>query len=167
MKQTRHFGLILLLIALLAWFGVIRPQIKAFAANSLQAKVRSEESRSYLQRLEDLRTIKSQGAAVQGTLDALYLAMPKVAQIPEVLVMIESIGANTGVVFSSLNVGAPGNGEVPVSVSFAGSLTSVTNFLDGINKNVRTANVKSQSMTADSSANLSISMQLGLIYQGE
>ena len=165
--KNRHIGLLLLLVSLLGWFGVIRPQIHTFSANSLTAKVRSEEALSYNQRVEDLKTIKQQGDAVKSTLDALYLAMPKLAQVPETLVMMESIGANTGVVFSSLSVGTPANGEVPVSLAFTGSLSSVTSFLDGLNKNVRTAMVKGQSMTSDAAGNLSVSMQLGLVYQGE
>lgn len=167
MKGMKHIGIILILISILGWFGLVRPQIKKFSENSLLAEARSEEVTSYQTRLDHLKQIKQQGEAVTSTLDALFLAMPKEAQIPEVLVMMESIGANTGVVFSSFSVGAPASGEVPVSISFSGNLTSVNAFLDALARNVRTATIKSQSMTSDSSGNLSISMQVGLIYQGE
>lgn len=167
MKKFKHMGLVLLFVAVLAWFGVIRPQISAFSENSLQAKARSTEVASHQKRLDDLKQIKEQGDAVKNTLDALYLAMPRESQIPEVLVMMESIGANTGVVFTSFNVGSPTGDEVPVSVSFSGSLSSLAAFIDGLSKNVRTAEIKSQSMSADPNGNLTITMQIGLIYQGE
>lgn len=167
MKNMKHIGLVLIIISALGWFGVVRPQIKKFSENSLLAEARSDEVESYQTRLDHLKQIKEQGEAVTSTLDALYLAMPKEGQIPEALVMMESIGANTGVIFSSFSVGAPASGEVPVSIAFSGNLASVNSFLDGLNRNVRTAMVKSQSMSSDTSGNLSISMQIGLIYQGE
>jgi Tfp pilus assembly protein PilO len=167
MKGVKHFGFILILISILGWLGLVRPQIKQFSENSLLAEARAKELQSYQTRLDHLKQIKQKGESVTSTLDALFLAMPKEAQIPEVLVMMESIGANTGVVFSSFSVGAPASGEVPVSVSFSGNLTSVNAFLDALGQNVRTARVKSQSVNSDSLGNLSISMQLGLIYQGE
>jgi Tfp pilus assembly protein PilO len=167
MKRFKYMGLVLLFIAVLAWFAVIRPQIASFSENSLQARARSTEVASYQKRLDDLKQIKQQGSAVQSTLNALYLAMPRESQIPEVLVMMESIGANTGVTFTAFNVGSPTGDEVPVSVSFGGSLSSLSSFINGLSQNVRTAQIKSQSLSADENGNLSITMQIGLIYQGE
>lgn len=167
MKKFKYMGLVLLFVAILAWFAVIRPQIAAFSENSLQSRARSVEVSSHQRRIDDLKLIKQQGDVVQSTLDALYLAMPRESQVPEVLVMMESIGANTGVTFTSFNVGSPTEDEVPVSVSFTGSLSSLSSFINGLSQNVRTANIKSQSMSADPSGNLSVTMQIGLIYQGE
>jgi Tfp pilus assembly protein PilO len=167
MKKKTNIGLLLLLLAVFAWFAVVRGQIKVFSDRSLEAKVKNEEYRSYNTRLEDLKTIKSQGDAITQTLQSLYLAMPRESQIPEVLVMIESIGASSGVVFNSVTVGSPTADEVPVSLSFSGNLSSVTGFLGTLRNNVRTAIVKNQSMSAEANGNMTVTMQLGLIYQGE
>jgi len=161
---------------------VIRPQMTTFGTRSLAVKVKKTELDSYNQRLSDLKVIKDQGDTVQKTLQAMYLAMPKAAQIPEVLVMMENIGNNSGVVFNSVTLGTPTAAtaeaqaqivdtsgtvaEVPVAVSFTGNLDSVNKFLDAIRNNIRTATVKNQSLTADANGNLTVTMQLGLVYQG-
>ena len=167
MKRIKSLGIILLFVAVLGWFAVIRPQISAFSEKSLVVKVRAEEVKSFEQRIDDLKTIKAQGSAVTDTLEALFLAMPKSSQIPEVLVMIDALGSRSGVVLDAASVGTATGGEVPVSMSFTGSLGSVTNFLNAINENVRTAIIKNQSVTADDSGNMTVNIQIGLVYQGD
>ena len=167
MNKIKKLGIILLFVAVLGWFAVVRPQISAFSEKSLEVKVRAEEVKSFQQRLNDLKTIEAQGSAVTNTLEALFLAMPRSSQIPEVLVMIDALGSRSGVVLDAATVGTPSGGEVPVSMSFTGSLSSVTSFLDAINENVRTAIIKNQAVTADQSGNMTVNIQIGLVYQGE
>lgn len=167
MGKIKKAGLLLLLAAIVGWFGVIKPQFSAFSENATNVKIKSTEVASYQQRLTDLQAIKAQGDNVTKTLEALYLAMPKSSQIPEVLVMIEALGSRTGVVLDAATVGTPTSGEVPVSLSFSGNIGSVTNFLNAVYDNVRTAVVKNQSITSDEAGTMTVSMQLGLIFQGE
>lgn len=167
MKKIKSLGILLLFVAILGWFAVIRPQISAFSEKALEVKIKSEEVISYQQRIDDLDKIKTQGASVTSTLEALFLAMPKSSQIPEVLVMIDALGSRSGVVLDAATIGTPSSGEVPVSMSFTGSLTSVTNFLDAINENVRTAIIKNQAVTSDDSGNMTVNIQVGLVYQGD
>lgn len=167
MKKIKSLGIILLFVAILGWFAVIRPQISAFSEQALAVKIKVEEVKSYQQRISDLDTIKTKGGAVTATLEALFLAMPKSSQIPEVLVMIDSLGSRSGVVLDAATVGTPTSGEVPVTMSFTGNLSSVINFLDAINENVRTAIIKSQAITADNSGNMTVNIQIGLVYQGD
>lgn len=159
-------GMLLLLIAVLGWFFVVRPQINLFGERSLDAKAKQDEVVSYEQRIKDIDFIREKGADFQKVLTAQYLAMPKEAQIPEVLVMIESLAASSGVALGSATVGNPDSSEVPVAISFTGSLSSVSSFLNTLNANIRTVLIKDQSMSADVSGNLTVTMQLGLVYQG-
>lgn len=165
--KERHLGLWLLLIALIGWFAVLRGQIQSFSDNSLETAVRDKEMRSYQTRLDQVKQIKQNSAAFQQTIQALYVAMPRLGQIPEVLVMMENAGNAAGVVFSGVTVGSPTGNEVPVSVAFAGKLSDVTNFLSALNKNVRPISIKNQTITSDKSGNMSVTMQLGLAYQGK
>jgi len=167
MSKIKNLGIILLFVAALGWFAVIRPQISAFSQNSLEAKVKAVEVKSYEERIASLDAIKKQGDSVTKTLESLFLAMPKTSQIPEVLVMIESLATKSGVSYDTASVGTPSNGEVPVNISFSGSLGSTTKFLDAVNQNVRTAIVKNQSLTSDDSGLMTVTIQLGLVYQGE
>lgn len=175
MNLRSHLGILLLLVAVIGWIAVVRPQITNFSDQSMQVKVADAELTSYNQRLNDLQAIKGQGSAVSDLLKKMYLAMPRANQIPEVLVMIENIGSNSGVVMSGVSLGAASsNGTVslnstsavPVSVSFTGTLDSVTKFLTAIRNNIRTASIENQSISADKSGTLSVTMQLGLVYQG-
>lgn len=167
MKRIKSLGILLLFVAILGWFAVIRPQISTFSEKALEVKIRTEEVNSYQQRINDLDTIKTQGSVVTATLEALFLAMPKSSQVPEVLVMIDSLSSRSGVVLDAATVGTPSAGEVPVAMSFTGSQGSVTKFLDAINDNVRTAIIKNQAITSNSSGNMTVNIQLGLVYQGD
>lgn len=165
MKKS-HLGLILLLVAVVGWFGFLMNQIKSFSANTLQAKVLNTELTSYNKRVSDLDFIRSQGNGITSTLTALFLAMPRSSQVPEVLVMMQGLGSAAGLTFNDVNVGVPDGSQVPVTLSFTGSQGAVTSFLDASFKNIRAVAVKNQSIVADQSGNLNVTMQLGLIYQG-
>lgn len=161
-----RLGPILFVVAIIVWGGLVRAQIKSFTAKALQVQARQVELNSYKQRVEDVNSTKSNGEAIQSTLKALYIAMPRSSQVPEVLVMIETLGHNTGVIFGTASVGTPSGSEVPVSVSFSGSPETVNKFLDALENNIRTITVKNQAVTSDSAGNLTVALQLGLIYQG-
>ena len=167
MKSMKKMGLLLLFVAVLGWFAVIRPQISAFSEKALDVKVKAVEVNSHKNRIDSLKTIKGQGDAVTKTLEALFLAMPRSSQIPEVLVMIDGLSARSGVVLDAASVGTPSGGQVPVSMSFTGDLGSVTKFLDSLYENVRTAIVKNQAVTSDDSGRLTVNLQIGLVYQGD
>ncbi|MCR4307389.1 MAG: type 4a pilus biogenesis protein PilO [Candidatus Berkelbacteria bacterium] len=166
MKKHSHIGLILLFVAIIGWFAVLKPQIDNFSAKALRVKALDEEVISYQQRLKDINEIKGKGEVITESLKLMYLAMPKSSQIPETLVMIESIASNSGVILSSATVGSPSDSQVPVTLSFGGNTTTVTKFLDSLYSNVRTATIKSQTITSDGSGNLNVSIGLGLVYQG-
>jgi len=164
--KKRRYGLILLVLAVFGWFAGVRPQLRTFEEHSLNHKIKIEEVASYTQRLNDIELIQGQGEAVQKNLQALYLAMPSSTQIPEVLVMIEALGASTGIVFSTASVGNPTSSEVPVALTFSGSLEATTSFLNAVYSNIRAVSVKSQSLSSSEGTNLTVTMQLGLVYKG-
>jgi Tfp pilus assembly protein PilO len=165
LKSNR--GVLLLVVALMGWFFVVKPQLAVFAERSLEARVIQEENRSYAQRVEDITFIRDRGSVIQNVLTAQYLAMPRHAQIPEVLVMIEALAASSGVTLGNATVGDAASNEVPVSISFTGSQENVTNLLDALHDNIRTVIVKDQTLLADKGGLVTVSLQLGLIYQGD
>lgn len=166
MSKKANRGIILLAVAVLGFFAVVRPQTGVFAERSLEAKIKSEEVRSYEQRIEDLKFIRDRGATVQSVLTAQYLAMPRSSQIPEVLVMVESLAASAGVVLGNATIGTPSANEVPVTISFTGNIGSVNGFLNALNQNIRTVVVKDQTLVSDDGGNVNLNLSLGLIYQG-
>jgi Tfp pilus assembly protein PilO len=167
-KNKSSLGLILFIVAAIGWFVVVRGQIKTFSQNALTAEVKSKELRSYQDRQNHVKTIVDKGGSDATTrLNAFFLALPKQSQIPEVLVMIEQMASSSGVVFNSATVGSPTAEEVPVSISFGGSLSSVNSFLDTLYTNVRTVKIKNQVINADKTGKLSVTMQIGLVYQGK
>ncbi len=166
MHRTNR-GFILLFVAVFGWIFIVRPQINLFGQRSLESKAKEVEALSYEQRVEDIGSIREKGDTFQRILTAQFLAMPQSSQIPEVLVMIESLAASSGVALGSAAIGSPSENEVPASISFSGNLSSVTSFLNALNANIRTVIVKDQTLTADpASGVLTVTMQLGLVYQG-
>jgi len=166
MRGGGRTGFLLVLIAILGWFGVVRGQISSFGEQSAALKKTDIELKSYQTRVRHIDAIRTKGDVVKRTLTAFYLAMPRMSQVPETLVMMESLGGTTGIVFSAMNIGTPTAAEVPVAITFSGTQTNVNTFLDALNKNVRTVTVKNQSLTADKAGNLAVSLQLGMLYQG-
>ncbi|QQG49999.1 MAG: type 4a pilus biogenesis protein PilO [Candidatus Berkelbacteria bacterium] len=167
MLNKSNRGFLLLLVAIIGWFFIVRPQINVFTERSLESKVKQEELFSYEQRIEDITFIRDKGESIQSVLRAQYLAMPKTGQIPEVLVMIEALAASSGVTLGSATVGEANGSEVPVTVAFTGGLGTVTSFLNSLHNNIRTVIIKDQSMIADNNGTLTVTMQLGLVFQGE
>lgn len=165
-EKTARLGYLLLVVGIAGWFGVVRPQIKAFSDKLLQTKARSVEAASYKKRLADVELIKAKGQSIQSILTTMYLAMPKSSQIPEALVIIDHLSSQSGVTISTASLGAPSGQEVPVSMSFSGSLDNISRFLDAVNRTVRSGVIKSQFITSDSAGNLTANIQLGLVYQG-
>lgn len=166
MKKHSRIGLILLFAAIIGYLAVLKPAINTFSERALKVKALSTEVVSYQQRLKDVTDIKDKGEAITNSLKLMYLALPKSSQIPETLVMIESIASNSGVVLSSATIGTPSDSQVPVTLGFGGNSTTVSKFLDALYANIRTATIKSQSISSDGSGNLNVSIGLGLAYQG-
>lgn len=165
MGKGTHLGLLLMLLAIIGFFFLLRPQIKRFGQLALDAKAKAVVEKSYKNRIEQLDIIKGQ-SSIQTVLNNRFVALPRDSQIPEVLVMIENLGSSSGVSFTNATVGKPTANEVPVSLGFSGSLSTVTSFEDNLFNNIRTISVKNQSITADAAGNLNVTMQLGLIFQG-
>ena len=175
MKKSSNIGILLIILAIVGFVVVIIPQGKTFGSRELAVKSTTTELNSYNQRISDLSTLKSQGSSFQGIINSLYQAMPSSSQIPETLVTIEDLGNNNGVTFTGVDVDSSSNSttaavsgaaSVPVTVSFTGNLSNVQAFLDALYNNIRTINVVSQTVSSDNSGNLTVTMELGLVYQG-
>jgi len=166
MQKGMRWGYILFLLAIVGFFAVVRPQINKVSELLLEARVRALEVSSHAQRKKDLDDIQSKGETIQSILTAQYLAMPRSSQVPEVLVMIESLASKAGVVLGSATVAAATGGEVPVTLGFTGTLGQVNSFLDAVHNNVRTAVVRNQSLSAGEGGLINLTLQIGLVYQG-
>ena len=172
---SSNLGLLLLIVAVLGWFFVVSPQINTYSNEALQVKSTTTIRDSYNQRLSDLKTIADGGTALTSLLQRMDIAMPKSSQIPEVLVMVQSLANSSGVILSGVNIGTAATtasagtstvSQVPVSISFDGTQDNLTSFLNAINNNIRAGIVQSQTISADDNGNLSVTLQLGLAYQG-
>lgn len=168
MRKQPIFGLLLLAVAIFGWFTLVRDQISNFGEKALEARALSVEAVSYEERLKHITTIRNEGdQTIRRTLDSFFVAIPRESQIPEVLVMIEQFGNTTGISFSSVGVGSPSENEVPVSLVFSGQMPIVKSFLDTLHENIRTVRIKSQSLSSDGTGMMNVTMQIGLIYQGQ
>ena len=172
-KQFSSLGLLFILLTALGFFFVVVPQINDYTANVLTDKATTARANSYDTRIKDLDSILASGTSFQNTIDKLQLALPKGSQVPETLVMVQSLGTSSGITFTGLNVGATsstvntgGLSEMPVTVSFTGSTSNLQSFLNALKSNIRTVNVDSQRVSVQPSGALNVTMSLGLVYQG-
>ena len=63
MSKRSRVGLILLFVAVIGWFAVLKPEIKTFSSRALKVRALNEEVTSYQQRLKDITEIKTKATS--------------------------------------------------------------------------------------------------------
>ncbi len=118
---------------------------------------------------DKLRSFKAKLTGREEEIEALKLAMPASQQIPEVLVMMESIANNVGLQVSGVNIQpSESGGEVGVTLSAEGTYDNLFKFTQVLEGNLRPISIKSMSIGASGNNNqlISASVNLGILYQG-
>lgn len=155
-----------LVVGAVTWFWT-KPTITTVRA----ARAESQENRRLTQeaeaQVERLTKLKSGIESTRGAAAELNLAFPRDSQLPEVLVQLEVIAAESQMKINSLSVDtAPKPGGVPISISTSGTFEQLQSFLALIESSRRPIIVQSISLSGGAEGNLTTTFTLEMLYQG-
>ena len=159
----------IIIIAILS-IAIIKPLALDIRMMNAQATAFAEQSTLTNNKINKLNELKPKLSQYKTTIDDIKMAMPAAQQIPEVLVMVESIAQNTGLNISGFDIqpGSSGN-EVGVNMSASGTYDNLSGFTSKLENNVRPIRIKTMSVSAASadSQQISVSVSFGILYQGK
>lgn len=134
-------------------------------------KAYNQDISSMSSTISELERIKATfaGQTQQVKIEKLKLAMPAAQQLPEVMVMVESMARKSAFKVSSFGIsGSSGANEVGVNMAGKGTYGGLFNFTEMLEKNLRPIKIKSMSIGRGNANGSSItaSVSMGLMYQG-
>ncbi len=125
-------GLVILLLALAAWFGLVAPK----RTHASQLKTDIATAQTQLATATQAAAVANRAATV-----AAERAMPSVADQPGILDQLNQLGKKTGVVIATVSPNAgsttTSTNVVPLSVTVDGSYFQIRNFLNKLRTQVR------------------------------
>ncbi len=155
-----------LIVGAVTWWYT-KPTISAVRT----LRTASQENRRLTQeaevQVERLTKLKSGIESTRSAATELNLAFPRDAQLPEVLVQLEVIAAESKMKINSLSVDTvPKPGGVPISISTTGTFEQLQSFLALIESSRRPIIVQSISLSGGTEGNLTTTFTLEMLYQG-
>ena len=105
-KKTEQAAALLLLFLIIiigliyAPYIGIKPQLEILKEKNLEAAVKKTDLRTKEQQVENLKELESEIKAAQSTVRKLAIALPKGAEVPEILVQIEAMASSSGLSIS-------------------------------------------------------------------
>jgi Tfp pilus assembly protein PilO len=158
-------------IVLIAFIALVFVKPMALRIREVNASVKAydQQIKEANDKINALRSLQPQLEDKQSEIDALKVAMPAAQQIPEALVMMESIAKNAGLQITGVEI-QPGkaNNMVSVNVSGLGRYESLFKFTEVLERNIRPIQVQTLSVgkSGDAGDMVSATVSLGLVYQG-
>lgn len=134
-----------LLVALLAVWFVLLPQMRAVSKRQSEIVALQSVVTARGREVDSLKKLTRQGGTVAKTLELLSLAAPAEAQVPELLVMVDTMARRANLTLINATPAAAAAGT-RLDLSVKGSYTGMVDFLDLINRNLRPGTVKNFSI---------------------
>ena len=125
-------GLALVAVVAMAWFFVISPLRADTATVNQSIADETTKLQAAQAKLASAEKTRAQGMANQAVLLELAKMVPQDSQVPSLLVQIQNLADQSGVVFLSLTPGAPIDSDdfqiIPLQLEFAGSYFDLSDF---------------------------------------
>ena len=167
MNKSYIILLIVLMLGIISWF-LLWPAIQDISKssqslNDWQAKLADAQAAK-----NNLASLQDKYRSLQNKIDQLDQALPAQKDLPGLLVQIDSLAAQSGLVlnsvnFTSLSPASSDNGiasvqassalamkTMKVSLTLSGNYTGLKNFLVALENNLRLSDVNSTSLTVES-----------------
>lgn len=167
-------GIILLVLIILVggWFYFIKPTLAKIQVVNAQVSAKNGDIILANQKLGDLGKLKSQLESSKSAVDLLGIAMPSDPQVPEVLVQVEKIAADSNLKITSLSTsGSEGSdkelGGVPITLNAEGTFGDLKTYNEILEKNLRPIRVKSISIggASEGGDKLTFSFSIEMLYR--
>ena len=166
MNKHNIVSLLSLIVILVIAVWVIYPNLNQIKDLNIKLGAKDKEISQAKQKINNLNTLKSEFNRFQEVVKQLEIAAPSEAQMPEILVQLETLAKRSGMEIISIQpTTTKNNQEVAVNLATNGNFASTLLFLRNLEKNARPIQVKS--FTLDSAkageGNLSATFALGIL----
>lgn len=137
------------------------------------AQAKLDQSKKYLASLKSAQAIAQEKAQ---SLQYLDLAVPASdTGLPEYLVQMDTIAANSGVAIDSMQLSLTGQqvqadqkyGSLPVAFSVSGNFSQIDNFLGLLHSSLRVIEVKSINFSTSDTGTVKANIAAGALYATE
>lgn len=159
----------IIIIAILALVS-IKPLTLEVRTTNAKIKAYQSQSMAMQQKIDKLNELQPKIEQYSTEINNLKMAMPAAQQIPEVLVMVESIARNTSLDISGFDIQpSSGTSEVTVNMQAAGSYENLALFTDKLEKNMRPIAIRTMSVTSANgdAQRVSVAVSFAILFQGK
>ncbi len=165
-----------LTIALVAGIFIIKPQWEGITQQNNQIKEKQEEVEKKEQKIEDLEVLKTNYKEIKNRISTIYTALPTSEEHAELLVQLDSIASQNGVVLfqidSSKDTKKTSKKQTDIyetssiNIQVVGDFLSIKNFIIETEKNLRILDIISISIENNPGGNiLTASLKINIYYQ--
>jgi type IV pilus assembly protein PilO len=127
------FGVVLLLIVVLAWFFLINPLRSDIADVDMSIEDERTALAAGQAQLAQAEATREEGAANRGLLLELAKMVPEEEQIPSLLLQIQDLADQSGIDFIAVTPGSPiqsdGFDIIPLELEFSGTYFDLSDFV--------------------------------------
>lgn len=127
------FGVVLLLIVVLAWFFLINPLRSDIADVDMSIEDERTALAAGQAQLAQAQATREEGAANRGLLLELAKMVPEEAQIPSLLLQIQDLADQSGIDFIAVTPGSPIQSDdfdiIPLELEFSGTYFDLSDFV--------------------------------------
>lgn len=143
-------SLLAVVLAGLAVWLVMTPALKAIGDTQAEISKLTTETTDLQQQVTTLKNFAKQGNALTQQLAILAIAAPTKGKIPELLMMIQTMAARSGLALVNATPVVSGS-NTRTDITLRGDYPGLVNFLDILNRNIRPGAVKSFSFIGQGS----------------
>lgn len=134
-----------IILALVVVWLVLLPALRRIAETQLRVNELQAEVDQKQREVESLRNLLKQGQASNRRLELLSLAAPAKPQIPELLVMVETMAGKSQTVLTNASPSQSETGT-KLDITLSGGYGGMVSFLEHLNRNLRPGAVKTLSV---------------------
>lgn len=146
-------GVIFFLVALLAFFFVVRPKMKEVDVAQQDLETAQQEEQTLKAELERLRQVEREAPQIREELAVLRKELPPVADLPGLINLLQSAADRAGVDFFAVSPGDPEvvegvpAAQIPAQIQVVGGFFQVDEFLFRVESLRRAAKVVNVSVS--------------------
>lgn len=157
------------LISVLVLLFITKPLLQDIREKNITYQAKTQDVKKMNETIGELERLKGVLAGATEQIKRLKLAMPASQQLPEAIVMIEALAKESAFHIESFGVSEAASGnEVGASMSGYGTYSSLYNFTEMLENNIRPLKIKSMSISRGkgNGSIVNVSVGLGLLFQG-
>jgi Tfp pilus assembly protein PilO len=163
-NQTQLFPLLISIICLTIGYFIIFPKIDELKLINTQIEAKNQNISEIQEKITNLNALKNEFTNNSGTLESVNLALADSSQLAEIIEQVTGISQKSGMNLKSIKPDSKQlNNELLINLSLQGDYSSLINFTENVEKNLRPISVKSISMSMSTDGIFDANIGLGVL----